>query len=205
LYSKSADGGNAAAQLQLGLAFQFGYLGVEIGRNTAVGFYRKAADGGDATSQGWLAHYYEAGGLGLEIDLAEALEWHRKAADGGYAAAQFQLGLAFEIGKSGVEIDKKMAFEWYRKAADGGYDEALPDGYDEAQPGRFEWGYLGDVLTFTRSRSDVTRGSGLMADGGDTRAQYRLGQAYEDGKPGLEIDKDQAFEFYRKAADGGNA
>ena len=41
------------------------------------------------------------------------------------------------------------------------------------------------------------------ADGGNAKAQFILGTAFEFGKFGLEEGKDQAFELYRKAADGG--
>ena len=43
------------------------------------------------------------------------------------------------------------------------------------------------------------------ADGGDAKAQFKLGKAFEFGEFGLEIDKKIALMWYRKAADGGNA
>ena len=41
------------------------------------------------------------------------------------------------------------------------------------------------------------------AKGGDLDAQWRLGQAYEDGLLGLKIDIEMALMWYKKAAKGG--
>ena len=42
------------------------------------------------------------------------------------------------------------------------------------------------------------------ADEGDTEAMYSLGKWLEDGENGLEEDEDAAYQWFKKAADGGH-
>ena len=116
-----ANGGNAKAQIDLGLKYEYGD-GVPRDYSQAVKWYRKAADQGDDVAQNALGRMYVRG-YGVPQDYAEAVKWYRKSADQGNAKAQNYLGLMYARG-DGVLQDYAEALRWYRKSADQGNAEA---------------------------------------------------------------------------------
>lgn len=182
---KSAESGNAVAQLKLGNAYEYG-KGVKKDPTEAVKWYRKAADQGNADAQYYLGAAYGFG-MGVKIDQAEELKWYRKAADQGNANAQFWLGTAYSNGK-GVPMDYKEAAKWFRKAADQGHKPAQKFLELLTVP----WNEL-----FKTSERDA-------AEKGDPEAQFDLGRKYAEGKE-VPLDYVESVKWYRKAADQGHA
>jgi hypothetical protein len=76
-YRMAAEGGNAMAQLRLGLTYDDGD-GVPKDQAEAAKWYLLAARQGDATAQRKLAYLY-ATGQGIEADAAAAFDWYGKA------------------------------------------------------------------------------------------------------------------------------
>ncbi len=113
--------GDAAAQYNLGLLYEFGQ-GVQVNYLTAAMWYRKAAEQGFALAQISLGMMYEVG-RGVQLDETEAVEWYRKAAEQGNANAQYNLAVKYSQGR-GVAQDLKAGIEWYRKAAEQGNAKA---------------------------------------------------------------------------------
>jgi hypothetical protein len=109
-----ADQGNANAQHDLGIMYQFG-LGVPEDGARAARWYRKAAEQGMAKAQNHLGAMYHEG-LGVLQDYAEAVKWYRKAAEQGRVAAQYNLGLMYSYGK-GVPRDYAETHKWFNLAA----------------------------------------------------------------------------------------
>lgn len=115
--SRKAAAGETRAQLQLGLAFEFGQ-GVDKNIGEAMRWYRMAADSGDPVAQTDLAYLYEIGANG-EPSPEEAAKWYLRAAVTGFARAQFNLGTLYLRG-AGVEKSEEDGAHWISEAADAG-------------------------------------------------------------------------------------
>ncbi len=87
---EKAEGGDAEAQFNLGVAYDNGE-GVREDHKEAVKWYRKAADQGFADAQYYLGKMYYRG-TGVLKDYKEMMKWYRKAADQGFEPAQIELG-----------------------------------------------------------------------------------------------------------------
>jgi len=121
-YRKSAEQGNASAQFNLALMYNYGQ-GVTHDYAEAAKWFRKAAEQGDAMAQGNLGFMYDKG-KGVTLDYAEAVKWYRKAAEQGDAAAQFHLALRYALGE-GVLQEMVAAHMWFNiSAANGNKDAA---------------------------------------------------------------------------------
>jgi len=84
-----ADGGDAEAQMLLGLEYTLGQ-GVQQDLTQSVIWYRRAAEQGHAPAQAALGAAY-ANGRGVPRDRAEALRWLRPAAAAGDVNALIEL------------------------------------------------------------------------------------------------------------------
>jgi hypothetical protein len=117
----AAEGGDAAAQLQLGLRYESGTAKRRApDYDQAMKWFRAAADQGNAEAEarvGMLYHF----GKGVPKDDAEAARWYRLAANGGYAWAALQLGDMYQRGV-GVPRDQQEARKWFNV-----YKAAHPD------------------------------------------------------------------------------
>jgi TPR repeat protein len=145
-----AQSGDAAAQYQVGLAYDMGkhvtknsdeaerwfLKSAEQGYPPAEGAYGlemrqsnsaiaerwmlKAAEHGDASTQFWLAVAYDDNWFGT-TDRELALKWYQKAAEAGDPDAQVELGQKYADGE-GVKQSYELAAKWFQKAA-----EHVPD------------------------------------------------------------------------------
>jgi TPR repeat protein len=120
--SKRAVAGDTRAQLQMGLAYEFGD-GVAKDMDKAMHWYRIAADRGDPVAQTDLGYFYESGANGPK-DPAEAAKWYLRAAISGFTRAKFNLGVLYLTG-AGVQKSDNEAAHWIGEAADDGCPSAL--------------------------------------------------------------------------------
>lgn len=121
IWQPLAEQGNAAAQYNLGLLYQYG-LGVERQLAVAVKWYGLAAQNGDADAQTVIGDLYADGFWGAK-DYGKAAQWYRLAAEQGHAEAQRKLGVFFARGQ-GVTEDSNAAIMWLRRAVEQGDAEA---------------------------------------------------------------------------------
>ncbi len=112
-----ANGGDANAQVQLGLRYLQGN-GVEKNPAEAAKWYQKAAQQTNHVALFSLARMYE-NGQGVPRNPAEALKYYRKAAEEGYSVAQRILSGMYARGHL-VQKDPLEAFKWARRAAEPG-------------------------------------------------------------------------------------
>jgi TPR repeat protein len=112
---EQALGGNAKAQLSLGMIYAAGYA-VQKDEAEALHWYRRAAEQGDAEAQYDVARAY-AKGEGVPQDSKEAFRWAQPSAQQGYPQAEYSLGFSYDVGE-GVPRDPAQAAYWYRKAAE---------------------------------------------------------------------------------------
>ncbi len=119
-----AAGGDAAAQIALGLVYDNGdkVAGIERDRRKAAEWFQKAAAQGAAEAQFNLGTMYEMG-AGVKKDEKQALEWFEKAAAQGFADAQFNLANMYATGR-GTEKNLSRAITWYDRAGVQGMTRA---------------------------------------------------------------------------------
>ena len=195
---RRAHQGDADAQFQLGWWYEFG-VGVAKDTGEAAQWYRKAAEQGHARAQYGLGLLYRHGD-GVTYDAREAAHWYRKAAERGDPGGQFALGALYVKGE-GVAKDHGEAALWLRKALDAGELDALS--LLNALSGSLgSSGLLG-------STPDVRLLSlRVSAEKGDVEAQLKLADSYYEGDDdyvGVSKDLRKAAQWYRKAAEQGNA
>jgi TPR repeat protein len=111
-----ANGGDSAAQVQVGEAYAEG-KGVSRDPRMAAEWYTKAADKGNINAELHLAVLYRDGaGKNFPRDVEQAATWYRKAADQGDAGAQATLGMLYTLGQ-GVPKNDVDAYFWLDLAA----------------------------------------------------------------------------------------
>lgn len=119
--TRLAEGGDAEAQMKLGVLYASG-IGIRMDQKEAFKWYQKSSDQGNALGQWNLAFMYVRGEAVAE-DYAKARELFRKAADQGLPQAQYDLGMVHLQGV-GVPPDRVEAEKWLQRAAAGGYRPA---------------------------------------------------------------------------------
>lgn len=221
-----AEAGDAYAQNGLGWKLDIGD-GVVENDAEAVRWYRKAAKQNLAIAQCNLGCAY-ANGEGVEEDPEEALRWWRMSAEQGCAPACYNLGEAYEQGR-GVEQDLEIARKWYYKAKQGGIlfamfkwgfflenawggmavnlDHAVDSYRVAAKQGcalakwrleAFSYPPLAETVELPPFEGIDTTWEN------DTTAMCELGLRHARGW-GVPKDLQRAEEFFRKAAERGNA
>jgi localization factor PodJL len=109
-----ADGGNARAQLLMGLKYLDGN-GVAVNETIAAKWLQGAANQGEPVAQYRLGTLYERG-RGVGADLAKAAHWYQVAAKQGNRKAMHNLAVAYAEGR-GVEKNFTEAARWFQRAA----------------------------------------------------------------------------------------
>ena len=188
---RSADGGNAYAELILGNCYAEG-RGVAKDAAQAVRWWRKAAQAGNTEAQYRLGRAYLEG-FGVAHDDARAIQWLRQAAENGNPHAQYLIGKMYHEGYI-VAQDQTLARDWLSRAAAHGHTEAI--------------NLLALINTLVKTTTMVSRSAYTdlleKAQAGDPQAQYELGLRYRSGALEDRVDPDKAMYWLRRAADNGN-
>lgn len=117
LYLRSSKLGYAPSQYKLGLAHEYGHLGLPIDARFSIAWYTKAAQQGEAEAELALSGWYLTGFEGFLIQSdTEAYLWARKAADKGLAKAEYAVAYFLEHGV-GTNQDLEEARRWYLRSA----------------------------------------------------------------------------------------
>ncbi len=190
-YRSAGDKGFAAAQFNLGLAYELG-RGVPADERQAFKYYLMAAEQGYAAAQFNVGNMYSTG-RGVAQDLFEANLWYKQAAEKGIVEALLNLGVAYEAGR-GVKKDELQAARWYKQAADRGLPSAQYN--------------LGVLFEDGRgvAKNEITA-AGLYqsaAEQGYPPAQNNFGVMLADGRGGLAKDPVQAYVWLNLAVENGS-
>ena len=186
-----AEGGDAAAQTDVGERYEDG-RGVVQDYRVAVSWFRRAAEQGNAAGQAALGFMY-ARGRGVMQDDTEAVRWHRRAAQQGDARAQNNLGVMYRDGR-GVQRDDSEAVRWYRRAAEQGH-----------AGGQASLGFMyATGRGVQRDDAEAVRWYRRAAEQGHAHGQTSLGFMYHEGR-GVRRDDAEAVRWYRRGAEQGNA
>ncbi len=122
MLSALASGGNAKAQLIVGLKYLKGSDSVAKNPIAAAQWIAKAARHGEPMAQYWAGYVYQHG-LGVSVDPDEALRWYEASADQGNTKAMYNLGVGFAQGWTGAK-DTPEAARWFARAARLGFVDA---------------------------------------------------------------------------------
>ncbi|MBV1776221.1 sel1 repeat family protein [Burkholderiaceae bacterium DAT-1] len=117
-----AEGGNPAAQTQLGLRFRQG-KGVHENNGVAVAWYQRAIQQDFAEAKAYLGFMYMTG-RGVRKNDEEAARLSREAAESGITTGQYNLALMYLNGR-GVSQDAVQAYKWMKRAAE--HDDAAKE------------------------------------------------------------------------------
>lgn len=114
LFQPLADQGNAKAQHNLGVMYDYG-RGIPQDYIKALTWYRRAAEQGIPEAQHNLGLMYY-NGQGIPQNYTEAAKWYRRAAEQGMADSQVNLGIMYYEGQ-GVSQNYVLAHMWLNLAA----------------------------------------------------------------------------------------
>src|SRR6516165_5105226 len=117
-----AQAGDAAAQVRLGNAYNYGRHGAKQDYAQALIWYRKGAEQGDADSEFQLGGLYHFG-HGVPQDDVQGFSWIMKAAEQGDGDARFFISACYSEGW-GVARDDRQATFWLLKAAVRGHTDS---------------------------------------------------------------------------------
>jgi len=195
-----ADSGDAAAQYDLGYAYEYGHLDLDKDLKQAAVWFRKSADQGSAAAQNHLGHFYENGLGGLPQDYTQAMYWFRKSSEQDDPYSQYSLGVMYEAGW-GVPKDPAQAAYWYNRAVTN--FPKVAEREDNAKVS------MGDLYASGRGGLPKDEAKAIewyrkAADAGNASGQAKLGIRYRDGI-GITKDEAQARALFEKAAAQGDS
>lgn len=197
-YRKSAEQGFWWGEYNLGNMYANGN-GVAQNYEQAMQWYKKASEKGLGEASNMVGMMYSKG-LGASTDQNKATEWFKKGAEQGYSVAQNNLGYCYENGL-GVEEDIHKAAYWYDRAFQQG-ETALKESLAKLCY-RIGLQYYGGAVIAQNTDSALYY-CHKSADLGYEKAQYKLGQWYEDGDNGIKQDLKKSNHYYELAAEQGN-
>ena len=174
----------------------------------------------DAESDQWVR---STGGTNAAEKATEAAQWFSKAADQGRADAQNNLGACYANG-FGVEKNEAEAVKWFLKAAkqsDADAQYSLGSAYEKGEGVETN---IEEAMKWYRSAARQSHAHALervrqSAKNGDANAQCFIGQLYDFGLIGVEVESkdypgvtkteypkkpNEAVKWYSRAAAQGN-
>lgn len=193
-----ANKGYARAQLLIGDCNANGQ-GVFLDMEEAVKWYRAAADIGLPEAQ-YRMFKCSLEGAGVEYNLTNAAKWCRKAADAGFEEAIYDMGMLY-IDGIGVKQNYKSAVKWFQKGAVQNNAKCL---YMLGQCYELGHGVDRDEDEAAKWQNMAVAAWQTQANAGDTTSMILLAELYKNGDV-VELDKEESVNWYRKAAELGNA
>ena len=186
-----ADHGNMNGQFNLAICYDQG-KGVPVDKAKAFHFYKLAADRGHAQAQCNVGFCYYRG-IGISKNRPEAFRYYRLSADQGYEGGIFNTAMCYWKGK-GVSKDVEQAFLYFELAAALGNMNALTN-----------LGYCYDKGVGTEvNKIEAFRCYQQAADQGQNpTAQYCVGVYMWSGEGNVLVNRQLAFEYWKRAADQG--
>ena len=196
---KLVANGYPDAMFYLADCYGQGLLGLQVDTKEAFTLYQSAAKGGHAASAYRTAVCCEMGheeGGGTKRDPLKAVQWYRRAAALGDTPALYKMGMILLKGLLGQQKNFGEAINMLKRAADRA-DKDNPHALHELA-------LIYETNTGNeRIIQDETYSLQLFhqaADLGYKFSQFRLGQAYEYGLLGCQIDARTSIAWYTRAA-----
>lgn len=184
-----AQSGDAAAQYQVGLAYD---MGKHVTKNSdeVERWFLKSAEQGYPPAEGAYGLWM------LQSNSAIAERWMLKAAEHGDASTQFWLAVAYDDKWFGT-TDSELAFKWYQKAAEAGDPDAQVElGQKYADGESVKQSYEVAAKWFRKAAVHVPD------LGGAGQGRYRLAQLYMEG---LGVPRDYVQAYFWLSLNGSDA
>lgn len=186
-----AKTGDVSAQVEMGLIYKAGDLGITQNLESAMDWFLLAANQGSAESQYNVGQFYYYG-LHVPKDAAVAAEWFLKASKQYHTNSQIILGVMY-LGGVGVPKDNYHALQWLLPPA--------MEGNSQAQYLIGKMYETGEGL-FPKDCSKAMEWYLKSADQGDEKSQVQVGHLYFFNRD-VHKDDEIALEWYLKAANQG--
>lgn len=160
----------------------------------AIEIFRAAAEEGDRNAIFCLGWAYSSGtGTGEGPNGEKSMGYYRKASEQGQLSAQLALGMVLITRAEPGKPESAEGLSWIKKAAQGGQRDA------QRQLGLI---YV-DGLVVEKNLKIGEEWLVKAAEAGDANGMIQLGVRYESGKITGKADPEQAFKYYKMAADTG--
>ncbi|RKP24355.1 hypothetical protein SYNPS1DRAFT_3890, partial [Syncephalis pseudoplumigaleata] len=202
-YQRASALGDADANYRMGTIYLHGDLKQRPNPSQALKYLKRAATAPEPSVKAalLLAELLADRNAELRIDpldrdANEAVHMYHIAAELEMPVAQRELGRIYEDGLMGCARDPALSASWFQRAADSNDAVAalaMSAWCIKGVPGRFD---RDDRAAFEWCRKAVEQG---LPD-----AEYTFGYYHEAGI-GVQMDRDVAIAWYRKAAGGGSA
>jgi TPR repeat protein len=196
---KLVANGYPDAMFYLADCYGQGLLGLQVDTKEAFTLYQSAAKGGHAASAYRTAVCCEMGheeGGGTKRDPLKAVQWYRRAAALGDTPALYKMGMILLKGLLGQQKNFGEAINMLKRAAERA-DKDNPHALHEL-------GLIYEAQTGNqRIIQDEAYALQLFHQAADLNykfSQFRLGQAYEYGLLGCQIDARTSIAWYTRAA-----
>jgi TPR repeat protein len=196
---KLVANGYTDAMFYLADCYGQGLLGLQVDTKEAFTLYQSAAKGGHAASAYRTAVCCEMGheeGGGTKRDPLKAVQWYRRAAALGDTPALYKMGMVLLKGLLGQQKNFGEAINMLKRAAERA-DRDNPHALHEL-------GLIYESQTGNdRIIVDEAYALQLFHQAADLNykfSQFRLGQAYEYGLLGCQIDARTSIAWYTRAA-----
>ncbi len=196
---KLVSNGDPEAMFYLADCYGQGLLGLQPDTKEAFSLYQSAAKAGHAASAYRTAVCCEMGheeGGGTKRDPLKAVQWYRRAAALGDTPALYKMGMVLLKGLLGQQRNLGEALNMLKRAASQA-DRDNPHALHE----------LALIYESQTGNERIIRDEAYAlqllhqaADLGYKFSQFRLGQAYEYGLLGCQIDARTSIAWYTKAA-----
>jgi TPR repeat protein len=221
LLTQLAKAGDSGAQLQLGLAYQYGQYGLQPDSSSSAYWLNAAARSGNAYAADLVANRYTSDN---PPQLNDAVYWWGKAARGGNTDAEVHLGEYMM-----QQGEDKEALPLLREAANAGDSRAHQDlvslyrsddlAEEDFHRGDNKVAVLAEEVNSTSLESvfslwDVIKASSTYeqstgpliarAQQGDPVAEYQLAIRYRDGAWDVNPDAEKSMYWLQRSAAAGN-
>ena len=198
-----ASSGYSEAQFYLADAYGQGSLNLDVDTKEAFNLYLAAAKQGHGQAAYRTAVCCEIGaedGGGTRRDYPKAVQWYRRAATLSDSAAMYKLGIILLKGLLGQQRNIGEAVTWLKRAADRA-DHENPHSLHELamlyESNNVNPEIRNKVVADDQYALELFQKAARL---GHKFSQFRLGQAYEYGNLGLDIDHRASISWYTKAA-----
>jgi TPR repeat protein len=202
-FRKAAEQGFPAAQTDLARFYQNGEYAPQD-YALALSWYRRAAERGNGDGQLGLATLYE-GGTGVPQSYSEAYFWMSLAAANSDTAGVWSFlarDRADERDRIAAHLTKTVLLQTQERVRKWAEDHPAPTTTTASSGPSFTMQAASNIESIPSGPSIPALKE--QAASGDAKAQFALGDLYEDGN-GVPQDYAQAAAWYRKAADQGYA
>lgn len=189
-----ASGGDASAQLIMGVLYARGIKPAVSDIKMAVEWLEKSAKGGNRGAMNFLGAIYGDKRLGM-LDYKKAIYWRELAASGGSAAEKYALANSY-IYAYMLPADQNKALYWLKQAAEAGHPDAINQLISI-------YTNRGDAQQVKYWKQEKNFAQLKLAQNGDPAAMYEVYRKYIGGKGGFYKSIPKAIYWLKKSSDAG--